>query len=314
MSDKSNNKRVRLHVWIRELRAPFFTATLVPVILGAIIAWDMFSVFNGTYFTLTLIAALCLHAGTNMINDYFDFKTGCDLHPIYEKFWAPFFGGSRLLPEGILNPRDVYIASILSFALSGIIGVYLALERGLLILLLGAIGVLSGYFYVTQLATRGIGEVIVGLNFGPLMVLGSYYVQAQVITLEALVASIPVGLLIAAVLWINEIPDYTADKSVGKNTLVVRLGRKRAADVYGMLMFSTYAVILLGVFSLLMPVLTLVSSNKPIDGLKTVYIARKNHEPPCKLIPANASTIIVQFFTGIALCIAYVLRQCITVL
>lgn len=294
-------------VWIKELRAPFFTATFVPVALGATIAWNLLRVFNATYFMLTLIAALCLHAGTNMINDYFDFKSGCDLHPIYKEFWAPFFGGSRLLPENMLNPRDVYIASLLSFALGGIIGVYLALERGLVILLFGVAGVLSGYFYVTHLATRGVGEFFVSLNFGPLMVLGSYYVQAQMIALEPLVASIPVGLLIADVLWINEIPDYDADKHVGKNTLVVRLGRKRAADVYGMLMFSTYAVILLGVFLSLMPVLTLVSFLTAPLAIRAVYVAKRNYGDSRKLISANAGTILVHLFTGLLLSIAYVI-------
>jgi 1,4-dihydroxy-2-naphthoate octaprenyltransferase len=247
-----------------------------------------------------------------MINDYFDFKSGCDLHPTYEEFWAPFFGGSRLLPEGVLNPRDVYIASLLSFAVSGIIGVYLALERGLVIVLLGVIGVLSGYFYVTQLATRGVGELFVGLNFGPLMVLGSYYVQAQTIPLEPLVASIPVGLLIAAVLWINEIPDYDADKRVGKNTLVVRLGRKRAADVYGVLMLSTYAVILLGISLSLMPVLTLLSFLSAPLAIRAVFVARRNYGDPRKLVPANAGTIRVHLFTGLLLCIAYVISAHIT--
>jgi len=294
-------------VWIKELRTPFFAASLVPVVLGATIAWDLLRVFNVTYFMLTLMAALCLHAGANMINDYFDFKSGCDLHPIYKEFWAPFFGGSRLLPEGILNPRDVYIASLLSFGLGGIIGVYLALERGWIILLLGVTGVLSGYFYVTHLATRGVGEFFVGLNFGPLMALGSYYVQAQKIAPEPLVASIPVGLLIAEVLWINEIPDYDADKHVGKNTLVVRLGRKRAADVYGMLMFSTYAVILLGVSLSLMPVLTLLSFLTAPLAIRAVCVARRNYGDTRKLIPANAGTILVHLFTGLLLCIAYVI-------
>jgi len=294
-------------VWVKELRAPFFTAAFVPVALGATVAWNLFRVFNATYFVLTLIAALCLHAGTNMINDYFDFRSGCDLHPTYKEFWAPFFGGSRLLPENMLNPRDVYIASLLSFGLGGIIGVYLALERGLVILLLGATGFLSGYFYVTQLATRGVGEFFVSLNFGPLVVFGSYYVQAQMMALEPLVASLPVGLLIAAVLWINEIPDYDADKHVGKNTLVVRLGRKRAADVYGMLMFSTYAVILLGVSLSLMPMFTLLSFLTAPVAIRAVYVAKRNYGNPRKLIPANAGTILVHLFTGLLLCIGYVI-------
>ncbi len=243
-----------------------------------------------------------------MINDFFDFKSGCDLHPIYKEFWAPFFGGSRLLPEGILDPRDVYIAALFSFGLGAAIGVYLALARGLVIILLGFFGVLSGYFYVKQLATRGIGELFVGLNYGPLIVLGSYYVQARALALEPLMASLPVGLLITAVLWVNEIPDYEADKQVGKNTLVVKLGKKRAADIYGILVFGAYVAIVVGVSSSLMPALTLLSLITVPLSIRTVNVARKNCENPRKLVAANFGTILVHLFTGILLCIAYVVN------
>jgi len=294
-------------VWIRELRAPFFTATVVPVMLGATVAWYRLGVFNPTRFVLTLTAALCLHAGTNMINDYFDYKSGCDLHPMYQEFWAPFFGGSRLLPEGVLKPRDVYVAALLSFGLSGAIGILLALETGWIIILLGAVGVLSGYFYVTHLSRRGVGEFFVGLNFGPLMVTGSYYVQVQTFAAEPLVASIPIGLLIADVLWINEIPDYIADRAVGKNTVVVRLGRKRAADMYVILMMSTYAFIVLGVGLRLMPTCSLIALATVPIALKAIKVAREHYEEPPKMVSSNVATILVHLFTGLLLILGYVL-------
>lgn len=312
MAEKSGRKRrfmLKLGAWIKELKVQFFTATIVPVVLGAAVAWSLRGVFNVMYFALSLIGALCLHAGTNMINDYFDFKSGCDLHPMYKEFWAPFFGGSRLLPEGTLNPKDVYIASLLSFGLGGVIGVFLALERGWILLLLGVIGILSGYFYTTQLATRGLGEFFVGLNFGPLMVLGSYYVQAQMLTIEPLAASIPVGLLIADVLWINEIPDYEADKYVGKNTCVVRLGRKRAADVYAMITIAAYTSIALGVGLKLMPVASLIALTTIPSALKAIKVAREHYGEPSKLIPANASTIKLHLLTGLLLTLGYLINQ-----
>jgi 1,4-dihydroxy-2-naphthoate octaprenyltransferase len=212
-----------------------------------------------------------------------------------------------LLPRGVLNPRKVYIASLVSFIFACLIGGFLALTRGWIIVVLGLIGVFSGYFYTTQLAPRGIGELIVGLNCGPLVVIGSYYVQTQTIALEPIVASIPVGILILEVLWINEIPDYYADTKAGKKTLVTRIGRKRAADVYGMLMFSTYAAILLGVSLSLMPALTLLSLLTAPLAIKTVHVAKRNYGDPRKLIPANAGTVLVHLFTGLLLCIAYVI-------
>ncbi|MFQ5836463.1 MAG: 1,4-dihydroxy-2-naphthoate octaprenyltransferase [Candidatus Bathyarchaeia archaeon] len=310
MAEKNEEKNefiIKASIWMKELRAPFFTATIVPVFLGAIIAWSSSGAFNTAYFILSLIAALCLHAGTNMVNDYFDFKSGCDI--VNKDFVSPFTGGSRLLPQSLLKPRNVHTAALLSFSLASLIGVFLAFQTGWIILFLGVIGILSGYFYTTQLATRVVGEFFVGLNFGPLMVLGSYYVQTQKFALEPLAASIPIGLLIANVLWINEIPDYTADKYVGKNTCVVRLGRKRAADVYTAIMIATYVSIALGVGLKLMPVVSLISLATIPMALKAIKIAREHYGEPSKLVPANASTITIHLLTGILLALGYVIHH-----
>lgn len=305
VSEKPENNTIKLLVWIKELRAPFFTAVLIPVILGTTIAWFSSGVFDPTYLVLSLIGAVCVNAGTNLANDYFDYKSGCDL--VDTGFSSPFSGGSGLLPTGVLNPRKVYIASLVSFVFAGIIGLFLVLTRGWIIVALGLIGVLSGYFYTTQLAPRGIGEFIVGINCGPLVVIGSYFVQTQTMALEPLVASIPIGILIFAVLWINEIPDIYVDAKAGKKTLVTRVGRKRAADIYGWLMFSTYAVILLAVSLSLMPWLTLISFLTIPLALRAVHIAKRDYGDPRKLIPANAGTVLVHLFTGLLLCSAYVI-------
>lgn len=306
MNEKTAGKEelaLRLALWIRELRVPFFTATIVPVLLGATVAWASLGIFNAAYFVLTLIAALCLHAGTNMANDYFDFKSGCDI--VNKEFVSPFSGGSRLLPEGILKARDVHIAALFSFGLAGLIGVFLAFERGWVVLLLGIVGILSGYFYTSQLATHVVGEFFVGLNFGPLMVLGSYYVQTQIFALEPLLASIPVGLLIVDVLWINEIPDCTADRRVGKKTCVVRLGRRSAADVYAVMTMVAYASIALGVVLKLMPITSLVALISLPIAFRAIKVARTYYDKPLKLVPANASTIKIHLLTGLLLALGY---------
>jgi len=290
---------------IKELRAPFFTATIVPVMLGTVLAWSTLKVFNPIYFVLTFLGALCLHAGANVINDYFDYKSGCD--SINVDFVSPFSGGSRLLPEGLLKPSDVYKFAMFFFGVASLIGVFLAFERGWTILLFGVIGIVSGYFYVTHLSTWSVGEFFVGLNFGPLMVLGSYYVQVQRLSLEPFIASIPVGLLIASVLWINEIPDYDADKHVGKKTLVVRLGREKAADVYAAIMIASYVSIVLGVVVNVVPVTALISLVTLPLALKAIMIARKHSREPLKMAPANASTILIHLSTGLLLVLGFIL-------
>ncbi len=124
--------------------------------------------------------------------------------------------------------------------------------------------------------------------------------------MEPIVASIPLGILIVAVLWINEIPDYYADVGVGKKTLVTRVGRKKAADIYSALIFSAYAAVLLGVYSSLMPLSTLLSFLTFPLAIRAVYTARRHYDDPPKLIPANAGTVLVHLLTGILLCVAYV--------
>lgn len=172
MTEKTQNKTARLLVWIKELRAPFFTAIIVPVFLGTVVARYSFGVFYPAYFVLCLIGAVFMQAGTNVVNDYFDYKSGCDSADA--EFVSPFSGGSGLIPRGVLDPRKVHIAALIFLALGGVIGIFLALARGWVILVLGVVGVVCGYFYTTQFAPRGVGEFIVGLNFGPLVVLGSF--------------------------------------------------------------------------------------------------------------------------------------------
>lgn len=305
MQEKLTSKRARLLVWLKELRAPFFTAVLIPVTLGAAVAWFSLRTFDPALFALSLLGVLCINAGTNLANDYFDYKSGCD--SANPDFRSPFSGGSGLLPGGLLDPKKVHWAAIASFALAASVGVFLIFARGWIVAVLGLVGVLSGYFYTTKLATRGIGEVIVGINCGPLVVLGSYYVQTQVIALEPIAASVPLGILILGVLWINEIPDFNADLKAGKKTLVTRIGRKRATDVYCVLMAGTYLAVVLGVVSSLMPSFTLLSFLTAPLALRAMLVARRNYEAPQRLIPANAGTVMVHLLTGLILIGTYVI-------
>lgn len=300
--------RGRFKPWLLELRAPFFTASIVPVVLGTVIAWQRVGAFHGGYFILTLIAAMALHAGTNIANDYFDHRSGND--PVNVEFVSPFTGGSRLIQEGLLSPREVLMESLLFFALGSAIGLYLAWARGSIILALGLIGLFSGFFYTgtpINLASRGVGELIVGLNFGLLMTLGSYYIQARSLAWEPVIASIPVSLLIAAVLWINEFQDAPADHAVGKETLVVRLGRRRAATGYFLIMAATYLSITLSVLFRAIPPFALLALLTAPLAYRAVNTARLYYHDRLRLAPANAATVMIHLFTGLLLSLGYLL-------
>jgi len=298
----------KLKIWIMELRAPFFTASIVPVILGTLIALLELEYIDAFYFVLTLVGVILLHAGTNVANDYFDYKGGTD--NINKDFITPFSGGSRVIQQGLMTPNEVLTEAIILFGLGSLIGIYLALMRGMIVLYLGVIGVISGFFYTAppfKFASKGIGELLVGLNFGTLVVLGSYYVQTQLIAIEPIIASLPISFLIAAVLWINEFPDYRADKETGKWTLVVRLGRKRAVGFYKALMYAPYIVII--IFTLLgyLPLFFLIGLLTYPKAKTAINIAKQFYDNPQKLAPANGITIQTHLQTGILLSIAYAL-------
>src|SRR5881275_905325 len=233
-------------LWLKAMRVPFLQATFVPVILGGVVAWEIEGKFSWTTFLLTLLGASLIQIASNMFNDYFDFKSGNDLQVRHQN---PFAGGGRILTADLVKLSTHILVATTCLVLGSLIGFYFIFAFSLpYLFILGLIGVISTYAYVGppfRLAYRGVGELIVGLNFGPVMTLGAYYVQAHSFAIEPVLASIPVGLLIAAVLWINEFPDMDADNAVGKKTLVLRLGYAKSISVYVGMVVTAYILIIL---------------------------------------------------------------------
>ncbi len=298
----------KLKIYLLELRATFLTATVVSIVLGASIAWARNGVFEIGFFVLSLVAGAFLHLGTNVANDYFDHKSGGDA--INKEFVRPFSGGSRMIQKGLLTPREVLFEASILLIIGIAVGFYLALNRGLFVLVLGLFGLFSGIFYASppfKLANRGVGEVFVGLNFGVLMTIGAYFVQTQTLNVEPLVASIPVALLIFSVVYINEFLDYSADKAIGKKTLVVRFGRGKAAQGYALLMGGVYLSILIGVLAKIMPATTLIALATLPIAIKAVSHALKHHSTPLKLTLANSLTILCHLLTSLMLSVGYLI-------
>lgn len=296
----------KIKIWLEAVRAPFFTAVLVPVLLASVMAWQNGYPVQLGYFFLTLIAGIFMHAGTNVINDYADHINGCDARN--KEFVRPFTGGSRMIQNGILSPGEVLGGAILFFSISTVLGLILVALKGLPILYLGLIGTFCGIFYTMppfNIASRGFGEFIVGLCFGTLMMLGAYYVQAQTFSASIVVASLPVSLLIAGVLYINEFPDYIADRDSGKKHLVVRMGRPRAVKGYAAIFILTYSTILLGVFTKLLTPWVLIALITLPQALKAVRIAQAHAEESEKLVPANAATVGIHLLTGLLMTAGY---------
>jgi 1,4-dihydroxy-2-naphthoate octaprenyltransferase len=302
----------KMKTWLAEVRAPFFTATIVPILLGGTIAWARTGAFHLGLFLLTMLGGLLLHAGTNVANDYFDHRSGTD--DMNVEFVRPFTGGSRMIQSGLLTPREVISGALAAFALACLVGLYLAYVRGPVIIALGLFGIFSGFFYTAppfNLVSKGIGEFFIGLNFGVLMTLGSFFVQTGYLSWEPVVAAIPVGLLIAGVLYINEFQDAPADGAVGKDHLVVRLGRRKAALGYLALLVTTYAVIVVAVLLRITSPFTLVALVTIPVAIRAVGVARAHYDEYLKLVPANAATVFIHLLTGLLLSAGYLLDKAI---
>ncbi|MFW9848569.1 MAG: prenyltransferase [Candidatus Thorarchaeota archaeon] len=307
----SEEKPSKLKSWFLEVRAPFLTASIVPVLLGTAIAWSTRGVLLLDVFLLTLIAGVCLHIGANVSNDYFDHTSdlrGSD--DINVDFIRPFTGGSRMIQLGYLSPREVLAGSMVFFAIAGIIGIYLALTRDLFIIVLGIIGAGSGFFYTAppfRFVKRGIGEFFIGLNFGVLMTFGAYFAQALDYSLEPIIASVPIAILIAGVLYINEFADFNADRDSGKRTIVVRAGRELAAKGYFAMILVVFLWNPLFVFLQIITIeslLVLTLSPLGVVGIKTTMKAYNN---PPQLVPANVATILMHLLVGLYMAVGYLL-------
>lgn len=306
----NKNGLPRLGVWLRAARLPFLTATLIPVALGTSISWWETARFDFVNFLLVLSGVALLHCATNLTNDYFDHKSGNDE---INNNPTPFSGGSRVIQEKLIKPNGVFIFALACFVLGSLIGLWLNYQlKTNVILIMGIVGVFLGFFYTAyplKIGYTGLGELIVGLCFGPLVVLGSYYVQARSFSWAALWGSVPIGILVGLVLYINEFPDYEADSAVGKKTLVVRLGKQRAVKLYHLLLGAAYLSLILGVVLKAVPAATLITLFSAPIALKALIVSRNNFDRIYELLPANASTIALHSLFGLLLCAGFILHK-----
>ncbi|MFN2199117.1 MAG: 1,4-dihydroxy-2-naphthoate octaprenyltransferase [Anaerolineales bacterium] len=292
----------KVFAWLVITRAPFLTAIIVPILVaGALVAaLNMVSPFPWLNFILALFAGISLHVAANTFNDYFDWKSGAD--PLNNEYFLPYSGGSRSIELGLINEKTLFRVAVTSLVISGVLGLALTLLSGPGILLFGLIGAFSAYFYtappIRLAARRGLGELFTGLNFGPLAVMGAVYAMTGQFSWIAFLAGIPIGLLTAAILWINEFPDVEADRAAGKNTLVATLGRQRARWGYVALLLAAFGIVIYGVLQNLLPIgASLILAGLPLAVYTCVIILREYGSRT--LVRANSATIQLHLLAGL---------------
>lgn len=205
------------------------------------------------WLALTVLGIFFIEVAKNASGEIVDFDSGTD-RLVAPEDRSPFSGGKRVLIDKLLTRRQTILISALSYLLGIAMGMFIAAYREPQILWLGVAGVGFAFFYHApplKLSYRGLGEIAVALSYGPLITAGTYLVQRGEVTLEVILLSTLLGLLIAAFLWVNEFPDYQADKASGRRNLVVMLGRRKAAQAF----VAIIAMAALGLF--LLPLLGL---------------------------------------------------------
>jgi 1,4-dihydroxy-2-naphthoate octaprenyltransferase len=330
ISELLGNVGRTIKYWMTVVRGPFLTATIAPILLGSAIAYKQFGTFDWSIFWLVLLGAIFAQCGTNTINDYFDHKSRNDE---LNKLASPFNGGSRTIQSGLMTPANMLFVSVLFF--SSTIGIGLELNNLLfgdylamsILMYLGLMGVFLGIMYTgfLKLAYNGLGDLAVFIGFGPLMVYGAAYMQNQSVDpVTTLLFSVPVGIFVALILFINCFQDYNADKAVNKNSWVVRLaGPENKANyrapfkVWKNLMMLSFTIILgaslytgnLFTLIALLPLLIFnFASKKGSSWLDRWEKDDANlQQLPYELLIVNVSTIGIHFLTGMLLTLGFLL-------
>jgi len=293
---------MKLKIWFLETRPQFLVLSVILVLLGTAISWNE-GHFDWLRFVLTTIGLVLAHASVNVLNDYFDYKSGIDL----ETTRTPFSGGSGILPQKLLEPEPTYRFGVGCLLAALLIGTYLAYVSGWQLLPLIILGGPVIYFYTSHLTKWLVGELWAGLGLGTLPVLGTYFVQTGHYSAGALLASLAPGFLTANLLFLNEFPDIAPDTKGGRWHLVIALGTKRAALLYAGLMAMTYLSILGGVVSRFMPALSLIAFLSIPLALKAISITFKYHDNPQQLVHALKANVLTILSTDALLALGYLL-------
>jgi 1,4-dihydroxy-2-naphthoate octaprenyltransferase len=225
-----------MRIWLMASRPRTLPAAVAPVLVGTSLAVEQ-ATFHPLAFLAALLGSVFIQIGTNLANDYSDARRGTDTEDR--------LGPVRVTAGGLAPPRQVLLATYVTFGLAVLCGVYLVTVAGPELLLVGVASILAGVLYTggpRPYGYEGLGELFVFLFFGVVAVVGSYYVQIQRLPWEAFALSVPVGLLAAAVLVVNNVRDLETDRRAGKLTLAVRLGRERTRLLYAAMVALAFVV------------------------------------------------------------------------
>jgi 1,4-dihydroxy-2-naphthoate octaprenyltransferase len=302
------NRQGKGRVWrgFWQLADPkIWIASTVPMLVAAALAYSSTGRFHPGWFLLSAAGIYLIETGKNAINEHVDYKSGADRNVTPENR-TPFSGGKKTIVDGKLTLGEVKVISYGTMLAACAIGLFIVLYREFNVLWIGLAGVFMSVFYSIppfRFAYSGLGELAVGFTFGPLITTGMYLVLTGSVEPRVVAASLPIGFLIANVLWINQYPDYEADKKAGKYNWVVRMGKEKGIRVFVLMFALAYAAFLLLALLYRNPVWLLGLISVPV-AVRSVRTAKREFGCTAKLIPANIGTVQVYQITGLVMVIA----------
>ena len=285
-------------------RPPFLLASLVPVLIGLATVHASGVSLDWLSALLTLVGAVVVHAGANVLNDYYDAENGTD--ELNQERLFPFTGGSRFIQNGVLTRGQTARYGVFLLGVGMLIGVVLWERSGNGLLTIGATGLLIAWAYSAPplaLNSRGLGELCIAVAFGLLTVMGTDYVQRASFDAFPLLAAISYGLLTSSLLYINQFPDRKADEAAGKHHLVVRLGAQRARWGYLLLVFSANAYLVAMVTTGIFTSWVLLALLAAPPGLKAAQELLCFARRPARLVLAIRLTILSVLGHGVLLAV-----------
>ncbi|EGL83341.1 1,4-dihydroxy-2-naphthoate octaprenyltransferase [Caldalkalibacillus thermarum TA2.A1] len=284
-------------VWWNLLRPHTLTASFIPVLIGTALTLKVTSI-NWTLFAAMLIASILIQAATNMFNEYYDYQRGLDTKE------SVGIGGA-IVREGV-PPKVVLNLAIVLFAIAVLLGVYICLISSWWVALIGSISMAVGYLYTGgpyPLAYSPFGELAAGVFMGPVIILLAFYIQTGMVTLYSVLVSIPIAILVAAIMLANNIRDLDEDQAAGRRTLAILIGRKRAIQLLGaMFVFAYVWAVAMAVLTdaslwILLVLLSIPTALKAVRG----FIGKTK---PVEMMPAMKLTAQLHMRYGLLLSIA----------
>lgn len=291
-----------LKVWFKAARAPFLVVSFIPCLVGGAMAYSS-GTFDWTIFIVATIGIVMAHSAADFIDDYFDYKTG-NLGNKEKQFHD-----SPLIDQKV-TAGQVLFAFLFCLAIALACGIYLLLTVGMPVITMTLIGTFIVLFYTSpplKLNYRGLGETMLFIAFGPLIVFGMFYVLTGNMQWEPLIAGIPLGIFTMNVGLVSNTFDYFDDVQSNKKAIPVRFGQANAVKFLRIVSFVSYIVIILGVVSKMLPVWTLISLIPLPLSLQVVKTTSK-YEDTSNYTPAMSKAIALTSVTGLLMFVAYVIE------